>query len=82
MRGGYDGGARLGLMALGILYVIWPIDALPEAFLPLVGLADDAVVVTWLAGSVLAETERFLEWERRRSAVIDGRQMGIARRRR
>lgn len=82
MRGGYDGGTRLGLMALGILYVIWPIDALPEAFLPLVGLADDAVVVTWLAGAVLAETERFLEWERRRSAVIDARHLGTARRRR
>ena len=82
MRGGYDGGARLGLMALGILYVIWPFDLVPEAFLPIVGLADDAVVVTWLAGAVLAETERFLEWERHWSAVIDGRHMGIARRRR
>ena len=40
--------------------------------LAIFGLADDAVMVTWLAGSVLAETERFLEWEARRSSVIPG----------
>ena len=29
-------------------------------------------MVTWLAGSVLSETERFLEWEARRGSVIPG----------
>ena len=70
--------ARLGLMAAAIGYVVSPIDALPEAFLLLPGLLDDAVVIAWLAGSLLDETERFLAWERGRAPaatyrdVIDG----------
>ncbi len=71
LTGRYDGGGRLAMMAAGLLYVVSPIDFVPEAFLLLLGLADDAVVVTWLAGAVLSETERFLEWERQRSMVID-----------
>jgi uncharacterized membrane protein YkvA (DUF1232 family) len=63
-RGQYDGGLRLALMAAATAYVVSPIDAVPEALLWVVGLIDDAVMVTWLAGAVLAETDRFLEWER------------------
>lgn len=70
--GQYDGGLRLAMMAAATAYVISPIDFLPEAFLLLPGLADDALMVTWLAGTVLAETERFLEWEARRNSVIPG----------
>ena len=51
-------------MAAATAYVVSPLDALPEIILPVVGLIDDAVAVTWLAGTVLAETERFLEWEK------------------
>lgn len=70
-RGEYDGGLRLALMAAATAYVVSPIDAVPEAFLWVFGLVDDAVAVTWLAGTVLAETERFLEWERTvRPAVV------------
>jgi uncharacterized membrane protein YkvA (DUF1232 family) len=50
--------------------VISPIDLIPEAFLLVVGLVDDAVMITWLAGAVLAETERFLEWEKQRERVV------------
>ncbi len=46
---------------------------MPEAFLFLVGLADDAVVITWLAGSVLSETERFIEWEQDRDRILIGK---------
>ncbi|GLW31433.1 YkvA family protein [Actinoplanes regularis] len=63
-KGEYDGGMRLALMAVATVYVVSPVDAVPEAFLFVFGLIDDAVAVTWLAGSVLSETERFLEWER------------------
>ncbi|GGK14735.1 hypothetical protein GCM10010124_04170 [Pilimelia terevasa] len=76
MRGEYDGGGRTLLMAAAAAYVVSPIDAVPEALLMVVGLVDDAFVVTWLAGAVLAETERFLEWERRRAATIDGDLLG------
>jgi uncharacterized membrane protein YkvA (DUF1232 family) len=69
-KGQYDGGLRVAMMAAATAYVISPIDVIPEAFLLVVGLADDAVMITWLAGSVLAETERFLEWEKQRDRVV------------
>ncbi|WP_250028429.1 YkvA family protein [Paractinoplanes maris] len=69
-RGQYDGGVRLAMMAAATAYVLSPIDVIPEAFLWVFGLADDAVMVAWLAGSVLAETERFLEWERQQDRVV------------
>jgi uncharacterized membrane protein YkvA (DUF1232 family) len=61
----YDGLWRLALMGTAFLYVLWPLDLMPVFLLGPVGLIDDAVVVTWLAGAVLSETGRFLEWERR-----------------
>src|SRR5690606_20079857 len=57
-RDRYDGLARLLLIGLALLYLVWPVDLLPEALIGLVGLVDDAVVVTWLAGAVLSETAR------------------------
>ncbi|MEN3611454.1 YkvA family protein [Plantactinospora sp. DSM 117369] len=72
-RGEYDGGLRLALMTAATAYVLSPVDVLPELTLLIFGLADDAVMATWLAGAVLAETERFLEWEARRDSVIPGR---------
>jgi uncharacterized membrane protein YkvA (DUF1232 family) len=69
LRGEYDGGRQLAMMAAAVAYIVSPIDLVPEAFLFVIGLADDAFVATWLAGSVLAETERFLAWERERGPV-------------
>lgn len=71
-RGDYDGGLRVALMAAATVYVVSPIDVVPEAALLLLGLADDAVMMTWLAGSILSETERFLEWESQQAAVLPG----------
>jgi uncharacterized membrane protein YkvA (DUF1232 family) len=75
LRGEYDAGLRLLLMAAASLYIISPIDAIPELLLGVFGLIDDAFVVTWLTGALLAETERFLEWEKlqgRGPSVIQG----------
>jgi uncharacterized membrane protein YkvA (DUF1232 family) len=69
-KGEYDGGLRLALMAGAAVYIVSPIDLIPEAFLFVIGLADDAVMVAWLAGSILSETERFLEWEKERDRVV------------
>ena len=66
----YDGGMRVALMAAATAYVISPIDFIPEAFFLVFGLADDAVMITWLAGTVLSETARFLEWEKQRDRVV------------
>jgi uncharacterized membrane protein YkvA (DUF1232 family) len=75
MRGQYDGKFRLFLMAAASLYIVSPIDALPELFLSVFGLIDDAVVASWLIGTLFAETERFLEWEKlqgRGPSVVPG----------
>jgi uncharacterized membrane protein YkvA (DUF1232 family) len=76
LRGEYDGGMRLFLMAAASLYIISPLDAIPELFTAFIGLIDDAFVVTWLTGALLSETERFLEWEKgqgRGPHVVAGR---------
>ena len=64
LRGEYDGGMRLFLMAAASLYILSPLDAIPELFTAFIGLIDDAFVVTWLTGALFSETERFLEWEK------------------
>jgi uncharacterized membrane protein YkvA (DUF1232 family) len=69
-KGQYDGGMRVALMAGAAAYIISPIDFIPEAVFLVFGLADDAVMVAWLAGAVLAETERFLEWEKQRARTV------------
>jgi uncharacterized membrane protein YkvA (DUF1232 family) len=71
-KGEYDGGMRVAMMAAATAYVISPIDLIPEAFLLVVGLVDDAVMIAWLAGTVLSETERFLNWEKQRNSVLPG----------
>jgi uncharacterized membrane protein YkvA (DUF1232 family) len=74
LAGDYPGTSRgrIGALAAGLLYVLSPIDLLPEAVLPLIGLADDAFVVAWLAGQLLGETDAFLRWERERDAQQSG----------
>jgi uncharacterized membrane protein YkvA (DUF1232 family) len=72
LAGRYDGKARLATMLFATAYIASPVDLVPEAFLLFFGLIDDAAVAIWLAGAVLSETERFLEWERRRATVISG----------
>jgi uncharacterized membrane protein YkvA (DUF1232 family) len=77
VRAGVIGGypqlsrGRLGLIVLALAYLVSPIDLVPEAFVALLGLGDDAIVALWLGGAFLAETERFLAWERERPTVID-----------
>jgi uncharacterized membrane protein YkvA (DUF1232 family) len=72
--GRYHGTTRARLLAMGlaVAYVVSPVDLVPELFVPLLGLVDDAFVVAWLAGSVLLETERFLEWEADQHPVVAG----------
>jgi uncharacterized membrane protein YkvA (DUF1232 family) len=64
IKGQYDGGKRLLLMAGAVVYILSPLDAVPELVLLAFGLIDDAFVVTWLVGALLSETDRFLEWEK------------------
>jgi hypothetical protein len=66
VRGRYDGKGRLLGMVLAGLYIVLPVDLVPELLLGPLGLVDDSMVAVWLAGAVLSETERFLVWERGR----------------
>jgi uncharacterized membrane protein YkvA (DUF1232 family) len=54
---------RLGLVAAAVAYVASPVDLLPEAFLPVLGAADDAVVIGWGVKAFIEETDRFVAWE-------------------
>lgn len=65
-RGHYPGLSRtqLLLMVGALGYILLPVDAMPEAFLGLAGLLDDAVVASWLAVGVVNATEDYLAWER------------------
>jgi uncharacterized membrane protein YkvA (DUF1232 family) len=69
-KGEYDGGMRVLLMAAATAYVVSPVDAIPEALFLVFGLIDDAAMIAWLAGAVLSETGRFLEWEKQRDRVV------------
>lgn len=65
LKGRYPGmdKSRLLMMAAALAYIVSPIDLVPESMFFLLGLGDDAFVLSWLAGSILAETEAFLDWE-------------------
>jgi uncharacterized membrane protein YkvA (DUF1232 family) len=80
MRGEYDGAGRLTMMAVAGAYIVSPIDVVPEAFLLILGLVDDAAVVGYFAGALLDEMERFLEWEKRRDSIIPGEVSGVRER--
>ena len=62
--GGYRGPGRhrLAWSAVGLAYLLSPVDAAPEALLPLLGLLDDGVVAAWVAGSLLMATEDYAAW--------------------
>ncbi|MEU7989658.1 YkvA family protein [Streptosporangium canum] len=65
-RGQYPGmgKGKLAMMGLGVLYILSPIDIVPD-FLVLIGVADDFGVFLWLMGSLLGESGRYVDWERK-----------------
>lgn len=52
----------LALVVAGLVYVISPVDLLPDS-IPGVGVMDDAVVVGWVIKSVRDELDAFRTWE-------------------
>ena len=72
MSGRWDGlgKSRLALMGLAVFYLLSPVDLIPEGLLLAIGLVDDVVVVSWLAGSALDATERFVAWESVQPQVV------------
>lgn len=70
MNGRYDGlgKGRLAMMAVALIYILAPIDILPEAFLTIPGLMDDAAVAAWLIASLMGATTAYRVW----SATLEG----------
>jgi uncharacterized membrane protein YkvA (DUF1232 family) len=60
---------RLALMLAAAGYIVSPVDLIPEAVFPILGVADDAMVLSWLASRFVEETESFLEWERAKAGM-------------
>ena len=65
LRGRYDGlsRGRLLLMVLAVVYIVSPVDLVPEMFLTIPGLVDDAAVAAWLVASLLGATTAYRAWE-------------------
>ncbi|GAB2652382.1 YkvA family protein [Kribbella swartbergensis] len=55
--------SRMALWGLAVVYLVSPIDILPE-LLPILGVADDAGVAVWLLTSVSTATGLYLRHER------------------
>lgn len=74
LTGRYPGLAksRMLLAVLGLLYIVSPVDLVPEVVFAVFGLADDALVAAWVAGAVLSETDAFLRWEAEQRRVVVG----------
>src|SRR2546430_13996104 len=58
LTGRYDGKARLAAMTLAGVYIVSPIDFVPEAFLLWFGLIDDAAVAGGASRRGRGETAR------------------------
>jgi uncharacterized membrane protein YkvA (DUF1232 family) len=74
LSGRYPGLAkgRVVLALLGVLYILSPVDLMPEVLLGVFGLGDDALVAAWVAGAMLGETDAFLRWEAEQRRVVVG----------
>ena len=84
LRGDYNGvtWGHLGVLAAAVVYIVSPLDLVPEGLFSVFGLADDAVVATLLAAALVNDTEAFIAWERggsRRGRGRDGEQDRDAR---
>lgn len=51
------------LPLLGILYVLSPIDLLPEFVIPVLGVMDDLAVLSLTIPKLIKEVDKFLLWE-------------------
>ncbi len=57
----------LFLPLLGIVYVISPIDLIPEITIPVIGVLDDLALLTFIIPKFIKEVDQFLLWEAQRN---------------
>lgn len=69
-NGNYRGlsGRTLAACAVALLYVVSPVDAIPD-FIPGIGLIDDAAVLALLLHSLAQDLAAFRLWEQNRNGV-------------
>jgi uncharacterized membrane protein YkvA (DUF1232 family) len=60
------------LPLLGMLYVISPIDILPDFALPVLGIMDDLAVLSLVIPKLIREVDKFLIWETERKYSTAG----------
>lgn len=51
------------LPMLGVLYIISPIDLIPEIAVPVIGVLDDLAVLYLVIPKLIKEVDKFLLWE-------------------
>ncbi len=56
--------ARLVLMLLGVLYVLSPVDLVPESVMLLLGLTDDVLVAGWVVAAAIDAAGDYALWRR------------------
>jgi len=73
LRGEYRGlgRGRLALLAAGLVYLVSPLDAVPE-FIPFLGVADDLGVALWMLGTLVSATGDYVHWRHGRPRVLTG----------
>jgi uncharacterized membrane protein YkvA (DUF1232 family) len=68
LRRRYPGLSRGKLLAFSMLvaiYVLSPLDAIPDV-IPVLGWTDDSAVLLWFLTGLVRESGRYVEWERQR----------------
>jgi uncharacterized membrane protein YkvA (DUF1232 family) len=77
MSGRYRGmgKGKLAMFGLAALYVLSPVDFIPEILLGPLGLVDDVGAAAFLVTGLLGEAARYVRWERNQGTVIDAEQL-------
>jgi uncharacterized membrane protein YkvA (DUF1232 family) len=72
LQGRYPSVPRRTLLSslAALIYFVNPFDLVPDV-LPLLGLADDAVVLAWVLAQVRRDIESFKAWETDHGGAID-----------
>ncbi|SEG70843.1 Protein of unknown function [Thermomonospora echinospora] len=72
-RGDYKGlgHGKLALLLFGVVYLLSPLDAIPE-FLPFIGVADDLGVALWMLATLVSNAGDYVDWRQGRPGVVTG----------
>jgi uncharacterized membrane protein YkvA (DUF1232 family) len=64
LSGRYDGfgRGRLALVVVALLYIVSPVDVVPEALLTIPGLLDDAAVAAWVIATLMGAATAYRVW--------------------